>query len=264
MITKMPPDDRQIAEPRAPAVLVLVAVLLMRPVLIVLGTFVTYGVIVAFDGRPDAWEYAQALGNVPTVLLADVVTIAVIAWLARREGLRLRDLVGIVRGRILRDVGLGLGVGVLLYIAFAVAVLAGSAVAVGLFGAAALAPSGAPLALPLWYGLWTLLVLPVTVGIAEELLYRGWAQPRMRVLTGHPRWAVVLVALAFGVQHVAFELSDPVAAVARFVTTFLVGIVLGMLYLRLRRLLPLIVGHWLLNVVGLGVPALLVSLGAFG
>lgn len=105
-------------------------------------------------------------------------------------------------------------------------------------------------------------MLPVTVAVAEELLYRGWAQPRVQVITGHPASAVMLVALAFGVQHIAFHLSDPAGGVARFMTTFLVGIVFGVLYLWLRRLLPLIVGHWLVDVVGLGVPALLLSLGA--
>lgn len=74
-----------------------------------LGTLATYGVVVAVTDRPEAWAYAQALGNVHTVVLPDVVTIAVIARLARSEGLGLRDLVGIVRGRVLRDVGLGWG-----------------------------------------------------------------------------------------------------------------------------------------------------------
>lgn len=263
MITRAPTDGQSTSERRAPGAPVLAAVLLMRPVQIVLGTVVTYGVVVGFTDRPDAWSYAQDLGNVHTVLLADVVTIAVIARLVRREGLRLRDLVGIVRGRVLRDVGLGLGIGVLLYAAFVVASFAGGAAAVGLFGPAAQAAApGATLALPLWYGLWSLLVLPVTVAIAEELLYRGWAQPRVQAIIGTPALAVVLVGLAFGVQHIAFDLSGPAGAVARFVTTFLVGIVFGVLYLWLRRLLPLIVGHWLVDVIGLGVPALLLSLGA--
>lgn len=260
MTTRTPSDGKPSTVSRTPRAPVLAAVLLMRPVLIALGTLATYGVV-ASTGRPDAWAYAVALGNVHTVVLADGVTIAVIARLARREGLRLRDLVGIVRGRVLRDVGVGSGIGVLLYATFVVAIFAGGAVSSLVFGATAAAP-GASLALPLWYGLWTLLVLPVTVGIAEELLYRGWAQPRVRARTGRTVPAVLLVALAFGLQHVAFHLSDPAAAVARFVTTFLIGIVFGVLYLRLRRLLPLIVGHWLVNVVGLGVPVLLISLGA--
>lgn len=33
---------------------------------------------------------------------------------------------------------------------------------------------------PLWIALWSIVVLPVTVAIAEELLYRGYLQPRLR------------------------------------------------------------------------------------
>ncbi len=257
-------DLRLATDVGPPRGLLLAAVLLMRPVLIVLGTLATYGVVVTFTDQPDAWTYAQSLGNVHTVVLADLLTIAVIARLARREGLRLRDLVGLLRGRVLRDVGLGVGVAVLLYVAFVVAMFIGTAVAIGIFGPEAQNTSQADVSLPLWYGLWSLLVLPVTVAIAEELLYRGWAQPRVHAITRNPASAVMLVALAFGVQHIAFHLSDPSGAVARFVATVLVGVVFGLLYLWLRRLLPLIVGHWLVDVAGIGVPALLLAMGTVG
>ena len=49
------------------------------------------------------------------------------------------------------------------------------------------------------------------------------------------------------------------AVVARVLTTFLVGLVLGALYIWLKRLAPLVFAHWLIDVLGLGLPILVLT-----
>lgn len=105
---------------------------------------------------------------------------------------------------------------------------------------------------PLWYYLWGLLVLPVSVGIVEEVVYRGYAQPRLEAALGNRWLALLVVAAGFGAQHIAFAAHDASFALARFIGTFAAGIVFGLLYLKMRRLLPLMIGHWLVNAIGLG------------
>ncbi|MGF1505939.1 MAG: lysostaphin resistance A-like protein [Anaerolineae bacterium] len=119
------------------------------------------------------------------------------------------------------------------------------------------APLDAALLPPLGYYLWALIVLPVTVGITEELAYRGYAQPRLEAATGSRWLGLLIMAFGFGVQHIAFSMTDWQSALARFVGTFIAGIVFGLIYMKQRRLLPLIIGHWLVNAVFLGLFPLL-------
>ena len=65
-----------------------------------------------------------------------------------------------------------------------------------------------------------------------------------------------------GLQHLALTAPDPRAWAARFLTTFLAGLLFGMLLWWFKRLNPLIIGHWLLDVLGPGLPVFLASLGA--
>jgi membrane protease YdiL (CAAX protease family) len=101
--------------------------------------------------------------------------------------------------------------------------------------------------------------MPVTVAIAEELLYRGWAQERL--LTVWRPWAViVVVAAAFGVQHAPLSATSPGEAVVRVIATGLAGAALGILRYRGVSLWALIIGHWAFDLIGLGGPAFLRSL----
>ena len=60
--------------------------------------------------------------------------------------------------------------------------------------------------------------------------------------------------LAFVILLVAF-----LVATSRVLATILVGLVLGALYLWLKRLAPLVVAHWLIDVLGLGLPILVLA-----
>lgn len=229
----------------------LAALLLGRFALLAAGHAVAAAVVPALGLAPTWIDLAPNLAIVPI----DLLTLAVVAGLLRREGRTLRSLV--------LDTGLGraVGAGLLTFLILAVAFVAFTIVGnLAAYGGPPPEVADTGFRPPLWFALWSMAVMPVTVALAEEALYRGYVQPRLAVRVGRVP-AVAVVAAAFGLQHVAFELGgDPRAALARLIITAGVGLLLGALYAWRGRLLPLIVAHWLLDVLGLGLPILLWSL----
>jgi len=119
--------------------------------------------------------------------------------------------------------------------------------------------SGVMHGVPMWMGWWALLVMPVTIALAEEGLYRGYAAEALESRL-HKIAALVVIAFFFALQHTALTSLSPRAQVARFVTTFLGGLLFGGMRWRWRGgLWSLVVAHWGLDVLGLGLPILLAS-----
>jgi membrane protease YdiL (CAAX protease family) len=73
--------------------------------------------------------------------------------------------------------------------------------------------------------------------------------------------AVLLSALAFGLQHWAFAPLDWQFGLVRFASLGAVGVIFGLVALRQDRLLSLIIGHTVWNVLLIGLPALLATSG---
>jgi membrane protease YdiL (CAAX protease family) len=71
---------------------------------------------------------------------------------------------------------------------------------------------------------------------------------------------VVAVSLVFGLQHVGFALTSGPDVAAKVLTTVLAGVLLGGLWLWLRRLMPLVLAHWGLDLLFLGLPTLALAL----
>ena len=239
------------AVPRLGA-LVLAGLLLLRFVAVLLGDGVSYGLFRLLGTTPQPWFTAVLAGNVHVVVLADLATLVVVAALLRREGRRLRDLLG--------PTGLGgtawraLVAFVPLYLVFGF----GAYLAAAVTGPAP-APASVP-TIPLWFGVWSIAVLPVTVAVAEEFLYRGFLLPRLAVRIGTPA-AVLVTSAAFALQHVGMAATSVPSVVGKLVPTFLAGLVLAGLVVWFRgRLLPLVIAHWALDVLGIGVPMLYFAL----
>lgn len=68
--------------------------------------------------------------------------------------------------------------------------------------------------------------MPVTIALAEELLYRGCLLPRFQARMGRAVGFVV-VALGFGIQHIAFSLGDWRSMLARTLSLFLAGLAIA-------------------------------------
>jgi len=221
-----------------------VVLLLMRTVLLFAGT----GIVLPFVG----WIYNRALlwANV-TVVIVDVITLLVLSRLLARQDRRLRDLLA----PSWSGTAWGLLAFIILQIGFSASTFIGILVAYRGDPPA----SGVLHGVPMWMGWWVLLVMPVTIALAEEGLYRGYAAGALESRF-HKAAALVVIAFFFALQHTALTPLTPRAQFARFVTTFLVGILMGCMRWRCRGgLWPLVVAHWGLDVLGLGLPVLLAS-----
>ena len=214
-----------------------VALLLMRTVLLFVGT----GVVLPFVG----WIYNRALR------WANVTVVLVLSRLLARQDRRLRDLLA----PSWSGTAWGLLAFIILQIGFSASTFIGFLIAYQGDPPA----SGVMHGVPMWMGWWTLLVMPVTIALAEEGLYRGYAAEVLESRF-HKNAALVVIAFFFALQHAALTPLSPRAQLARFITTFLGGLLLGGMRWRCRRgLWPLVVAHWGLDVLGLGLPILLAS-----
>ncbi len=218
------------------------AILALRPVLLFVGALALRGL--------NIWAGYM---NVVMVVV-DVVTLAVLAWLMQRQGGRLSDLVGQNRG--VRDLGWALLTFVIVTVGFFACSFAANLITYGGAPPAAALDAAKP---PVWLGIWSVAILPVTVAIAEELAYRGYGQHSL-AKHWHKVAAVVVMAVFFGLQHIPLSMDTPQSMLARFLTTFFAGLVFGGLVLWQKRLGPVIFAHWLLDVLFLGLPMLLWSL----
>lgn len=181
--------------------------------------------------------------------LSDIFCLAVMRHYTRREGMRMRDLIGPIHMRFGRDIFLGLGCYLLIFPFF----MAGGFAAQMLFyGPSATAPNNYIVhahALPLWAVLYSISIYWIVQSATEELTYQGFVLPRLEALTGHTSLAVFIVAIFFAAQHCALAfVPDGRAILFRFLA-FLPGCaVAALVYVRTRRLAPLIVAHWLMDI----------------
>jgi len=227
--------------------------------LILMGQLLTWGYFAAV-GCSNAWMKAVGMTNFYVPLTVDLVCLLLLSWLLWREGLTPGDLMRNHGQQFFHDMLLGLGLFVVAMILFQLTSLISAIIVYGpgIFTATSMSTlqSNIPLP-PLLVFWWSLLVLPVTTGIVEELRYRGYVLPRLVALIKRPWLAMLVMASGFGLQHIALPLIDWQTSLSRFIGTFLMGLFFGAVYLKQRHLLPLMIAHWGLNFVGLGLLQLL-------
>lgn len=188
----------------------------------------------------------------------------------RSTGQSLSDMLNFDSTRIGRDFLMGLLWLFVLFIPFTITI---NLVMVLLYGPANLfagfetvfAPDPSQLvALPAWFAwsaaILTALLFPLTNAPAEELIYRGHAQTRLK-RHGHPAWtAIAISAAAFGLQHILLAPSAPAMLV--YGAAFTVwGAGAGIIYNRTGRLMPLVFAHFVTNFMFGVVPVILLAFG---
>lgn len=202
---------------------------LLLPVLLMfVGSNLVFGLfMLRLSNLAEAGAATRAVGPVIWSVLQ-----MVLLWIAVRR-LRtvqasLGGLIGFERQRLLHDLGLGV-------------VIAGAGTAVILLSLRAVEPifGAGTVPFPMWGILWWTTIGAVTAGIGEEIYFRGFLFKRLGRLSAPA--LLVVTSLAFAVWH-----ASPVM----LLHTFLGGILLGWVYLRTRRLFPVILGHTFTNVVG--------------
>ena len=184
----------------------------------------------------------------------DLGCLLVLTWAVHREGISLLDLIGVRRGPVARQIGLG----VVLIPALipAIALLQGLTF---LFYGGELPPQIALVDLPVWASIYSILVWPLLWAFTEQAIYMGYAYRRLERVTGRPLLAAVLVVLVWSLQHMALPfVPDATYLISRFLSVIPVAVTVVVLYRLLdRRVVPLMVIHWVADVFAALSPLLL-------
>ena len=219
--------------------------LLARPSLALL----TYGVAVFLFTRSNVPDAAIAVRNWWSVYgtLIDFGCLGLLFWLTRSEQIRLFELVSFAKDKLKKDIALGLGIFI---VVFPVCVIGGGMLA-GLIAYGSTNPElpeftfirtlpllGVLYSRILWWPLWSL---------TEELTYNGYTLPRLKVITKSPWISVVLVSFFWSIQHSFMTWVNPQHGLYLFLMFVPLTVVLQLIYLRVRRLTPCIIGHWLMD-----------------
>ena len=102
--------------------------------------------------------------------------------------------------------------------------------------------------LPLFSTLYAVLIFPLVWGFTEQTTYNGYVLPRFQVLSGNTGFAVAVVAFAWSFQPVVLPLTfDPDFMVYRSLSPIAHSTFIALVYLHVRRIVPLATAHWLMD-----------------
>jgi len=213
--------------------------------------------IFALRSSPTPWHDSESWLPVYGALI-DAGCLALLWQLTRRERIRLFDLVGFDRARLVRDVLLGFAL-----IPVSLVFILGGVYSAGWIVYGTLTPPYLYGPLPLPAALYGVLVWPFLWGLTEQMTYNGYLAPRFRVLSRSMSQAVAWVALAWSFQHVVMPLTfDSKFMVFRLLSPVPFSVFQILLYLRLRRLVPFALAHALMDGAGVVIGVLLPQLRA--
>jgi membrane protease YdiL (CAAX protease family) len=225
----------------------------IRLPLLLIGAAATLGLL-AVAGRPLAFPPAPDLASLYFIVV-NAISLVILRRIVHREGRTLHDLLGFSRARMGKDILWGLLWVAVLYLPFAAAVIGTMAALYGpdtftsferVFAPAETSAVTFSPAVTLTLALATAILFPLLNAPAEELYYRGYAQPALTDATGKPWLGVLIPTIGFSVQHILLAPTMPgmlVYAVAFFVW----GLGASLIYARQRRLMPLVVAHFCTN-----------------
>jgi hypothetical protein len=217
--------------------------LIVRPVLFALFQLLIAGGL-ALTGSPTAWDESAAWWPF-SVLFTNLVTVALLIWLFRREGARYLNIARFSGNTLWKD----LGIVILLFVlAVPISTLPNIWLADLLFGSSEVAFSLFFRPLPFWAGLISFL-MPITIAFAELPTYFGYVMPRLekQLSNGWLAWVLASFFLAF--QHIAVPLILDWRFMLWRIGMFIPFALFVGLVLKLRpRLFPyLMIGHALID-----------------
>lgn len=228
--------------------------LFARPGLAVVAQALVAGIFV-LRGSPTPWRATEPWLPVYGTLI-DAGCLMLLWRLTRRENIGLFDLVGFERTRLVRDVLLGLAI-----VPLSLAFIFGGVYAAGWLVYGTLTTPYMFGSLPLPAALYGVLVFPFIWGLTEQMTYNGYLLPRFQVLFRSTSLAIIVVAFVWSLQHAFMPLIfDQQYMAFRLLSSVPNSVLQTILYLRLRRVLPLAIAHALLDgasaLIGVLLPAL--------
>lgn len=231
----------------------------LRPVALLVGRVALVGaastLVWLLLGALGTWTTFPPSPLVGAVLMLPVNVICLV-WVRRLvhdNGQRLRDLIGYSPQRLSTDVLWGLLWLTVLFVPFVLTVMGVMAALYGVamfesFETVFFDPASVPALAP-WVTTTLALVAVITFAPlnapVEELVYRGYGQQGLARRL--PIWAAIVIsATLFGVQHIFYASTSD--AVLVYVCAFFVwGVGSGIIAYRQRRLMPIIIAHFFVN-----------------
>jgi hypothetical protein len=224
-------------------------VMLARPLLLIASQGLVALILTGMH-RTDAWHAAGYWWTVYGTLV-DLGCLATIVWFTWREGIRLRDLIGPMRLGFGNDIFLGLGYFALVFPLF---LLGGVLFHKLLYGASSVDPGAyvmQPHPVPFWAVIYSVSLWWIVWSPTEEATYQAFALPRIRAITGRTWVAFVAVGFVWAFQHSLLPCVLDWRYIAFRTLAFAPGaFALMAIYWRTRRLAPLIVAHWPMDIAG--------------
>jgi uncharacterized protein len=224
-----------------------ITLVMARTFLLLAAQAVLAGVY-ALRHHPSPWRAAAPWWSIYGTLV-DLGCLSLMAWFKRSEGIRFRDLIGTVRMRRGRDVFTGLRYYLLIFPCFV-----GGSMLSSLFVYGSIGPHIAPgqlheRALPVWAVIYTLSVWWIVWSPTEETTYQAYVLPRLEALAGRAWVPVAVVSFWWALQHCALPLIPDWRYIVWRFGAFLPGVLVSILiYRRTRRLAPMIVAHWPMDI----------------
>lgn len=201
-------------------------------------------IVFALLHRPSAWRSAGAWWSVYGTLV-DLGCLGLLARFTKREHIGIRDLIGKVRLRGGRDIFAGIGLFLLIFPAFMGGSFVSSLLIYGSWDPERNLYLLNVRTLPLWGVVYSFTAWWLISAATEETTYQGYVLPRIEALSGHSWVAVVVVVFWWTMQHCALPLVPDFKYLAFRFLAFLPGVtLLTLIYLRIRRLSPMILAHW--------------------
>jgi len=177
--------------------------------------------------------------------LVDLGCLLTLFFLLKQEKMHIFDLLSFDRSKIKSDLFIGLGIVV---VVFPLTILIGSVISsLSVYGSMTPdLPAGNPMTrtLPVWAAFYSKTIWWIISASTEELIYQGYTLPRLQVFFGKTGPAVLWVGFAWALQHSFLPFINLKYSIFAFLLFFPLTIALQLIYLRVKRLLPLIIGHW--------------------
>ncbi len=219
--------------------------LFARPVLCLLAQGITILILLQLKVQNPAITVRNWWSVYGT--LVDLGCLGLLVWLTQREGIRLVDLISFVKAKIKTDIPIGLGIFI---VVFPVTVIGGGMLSM-LIAYGSLTPVLPEFTyirtLPLLAALYSRILWWPIWSATEELTYNGYALPRLRAITKSAWLSVGLVSFFWSIQHSFLPWVNLQHGLYLFLTFVPLTIALQIIYLRFRRLTPVIIGHWLMD-----------------
>ena len=87
----------------------------------------------------------------------------------------------------------------------------------------------------------------ITAGVVEELLFRGYMQPRLQAYFKKPIWPIVISSALFACMHISY------GTIMQVIGPFFIGAVFALFYYKYRNIKVLVICHTLWDLMAISI-----------